>query len=166
MQADDFRLRRRKSLFSQSRVAKLEQAYPSSAQTFSWFKPRARGIKEKTSQRLLNILPLLQPNGLELPAQGRQARVPARCGGHCFYSMTSDMAGGCTFPRGGSRVGTSEWFRPPLYFSSFLERRPAGNGTCADVGDLPLPFVPHYHICEAAEEERAYPASLLVPSPR
>jgi hypothetical protein len=50
------------------------------------------------------------PNGLELPALDRQARVPARRGGHDFYSMTSEMAGKCAFPPcGGSRVGTSEW---------------------------------------------------------
>jgi len=46
------------------------------------------------------------PNGLELPAPwtcpragwNRQARVPARRGGHSFYSMTSEMAGKCAFP--------------------------------------------------------------------
>jgi len=40
----------------------------------------------------------MPPNGLELPALGRQARVPARRRGHDFYSMTSEMAGKCAFP--------------------------------------------------------------------
>ena len=39
-----------------------------------------------------------QTNGLELPALGRQARVPARRGRHNFYSMTLETAGKCSFP--------------------------------------------------------------------
>ena len=38
------------------------------------------------------------PNGLELPALDRQARVPARRHGHDFYSMTSERAGTCALP--------------------------------------------------------------------
>jgi len=41
---------------------------------------------------------VLAPNGLELPALGRQARMPARRHGHDFYSMGSQTAGKCAFP--------------------------------------------------------------------
>ena len=47
---------------------------------------------------MTGALRVVRPNGLELPALGRQARVPARRHGHDFYSMTSEMAGKPAFP--------------------------------------------------------------------
>jgi len=62
------------------------------------------------------------PNGLELPALDRPARVPARRGGQSFYSMSSETAGKCAFALRRKPFGTSELLGVAL----------AGNGLRAD----------------------------------